>query len=159
MAKKAKKTTAEKAEAIKSGGAKEILKSLALAAVSLAGQHDFAGLSGDFGPNVGQKNSKVTVTAKTGKNKGQTIETTTHKAMANKIQPKWSPKGSLASLAETDPTFVALKGLAKSAQADIVARNYSGSVKAFLNAMAVRGSGGGGGMRSREELASIGDNW
>lgn len=150
-----KKTKEEKVATVRAGGAKAAVKAFALGAVSLAASHNFEGLK-NFGPNAGKANAKIKVIAKTGKNKGTEVETTIHKAMANKVQPKWSPGGSLESLPETDPRFVAIRGLAKAAAQDIANKNYSGSVKAFLDSMAERGAGGGGGgMRSREELNDL----
>lgn len=145
-----KKTVDARVAEIKAGGVKAAVKAFALGAVALAQANDFAGVKG-FG-NEGAPIKKAYRPDKKDPKKQVEIA---HKAAANKIQPKWSPDGSLFNLSEDSEQFKKLRSLAKAASGDIAEKKYTAAVKDFLEAMTERGAGGGGGMRSREELASL----
>lgn len=125
-ASKPKKTTAEKVAAASSGGVREIVKKIALGAVSV--------VIADI------------------KDKAE------RKKTANKVQPKWSPKGSLYNLPEDSDRFQKLRQLAKASGHDIAAGKKTAAVQAFFDAMAEHGTGGGGGgLRDRSEAAGLAD--
>ena len=122
-------------------GSKGVLRKVSLTALKLARVNDYAGVEA-FNPGgapIEKKNDKA------------------RKAAGNKIQPKWSPKGSLWNAPAESEVILRLRSLAKAASGDVAKMEYSSAVKEFLQASATSGGEGGTRSFSTEGLADAAD--